>query len=69
MPRAKQQRKKGHQIALRVGDALLAAIDAEVLRLQRERPGTLTHRSDAVREILHRAFFASEIVEPSRGDV
>jgi hypothetical protein len=46
--------KKGRQIALRVGDALLSAIDAEVARLRRERPGATLHRSDAVREILHR---------------
>jgi hypothetical protein len=46
--------KKGRQIALRVGETLLSAIDAEVARLQRERPGATLHRSDAVREILHR---------------
>lgn len=47
----------GRQIALRVGEALLAAIDDEVARLRRERPGANPHRSDAVREILHRALF------------
>jgi hypothetical protein len=60
MAKARQKRKNGHQIALRVERSLLAAIDAEVARLRRERPGANTHRSDAVREVLHRVFLSSQ---------
>jgi hypothetical protein len=55
---SKRRPKQGRQIALRVGENLLSAIDAEVARLKRERPGANLHRSDAVREILHRTLFA-----------
>jgi len=55
MAHQRRKLKHGRQIALRVGNALLSAIDAEVARLSRERPGATLHRSDAVREILHRA--------------
>jgi hypothetical protein len=54
MAHGRRKLKQGRQIALRVGDALLTAIDAEVARLRHERPGATLHRSDAVREILHR---------------
>jgi hypothetical protein len=43
-----------------VTDDLLAAIDAEVDRLRRQRPGTHSHRSDAVREILYRTLLRPE---------
>jgi len=57
VPRRKA--KAGRQIALRVEEMLLSAIDAEVARLRRERPGANPHRSDAVREILYRALIGS----------
>jgi len=44
-----------HQIALRVDDDLMNAIDAELERLRKERPGATIHRSDVVRELCWRA--------------
>jgi hypothetical protein len=46
-----------HQLALRVPAELLEAIDAEVERVKRARPGARVQRSDIVREALMRAFF------------
>jgi hypothetical protein len=46
-----------HQLALRIPVELLQAIDAEVERVKRERPGARVQRSDVVREALMRAFF------------
>jgi hypothetical protein len=46
-----------YQLALRIPGELLAAIDAEVERVKRERPGARVQRSDVVREALMRAFF------------
>lgn len=63
MPRpakpAVQKPKSGVAIALRVPEELADAIDAEIERLTKERPGALIHRSDVVREILHRALLSS----------
>lgn len=50
-----QAPKAGVAITLRVPEELAEAIDREVVRLQTERPGAVVHRSDVVREILHRA--------------
>jgi hypothetical protein len=61
MSESKRRPKAGQQIALRVGQPLLTAIDAEVARLRRERPGANPHRSDAVREILHRALLQRSV--------
>jgi len=59
MPRtaktAVQKPKAGVAIALRVPEELANAIDREAARLSAERPGSMIHRSDVVREILHRA--------------
>ena len=56
MPRTTPAKPKaGVAIALRVPEDLAEAIDREAERLQRERPGAVVHRSDVVREILHRA--------------
>lgn len=46
-----------YQLALRIPSELLTAIDAEVDRVKRERPGARVQRSDIVREALMRAFF------------
>jgi hypothetical protein len=46
-----------HLVAVRVNTPMLAAIDAEVERLRAQRPGAHIQRSDALREILHRALF------------
>jgi hypothetical protein len=46
-----------HLVAVRVNTEMLTAIDAEVERLRGERPGAHIQRSDALREILHRALF------------
>lgn len=55
-----QKPKAGVAIALRVPEELAEAIDREVERLQEERPGSLPHRSDVVREILHRALLSPQ---------
>lgn len=56
MPRTTPAKPKaGVAIALRVPEDLADAIDREVARLEVERPGAVVHRSDVVREILHRA--------------
>jgi hypothetical protein len=47
-----------HTIYTRVSDELLAALDAHVERLLRERPGSNVTRVDAMREILHRALLS-----------
>ena len=47
--------KAGHQIALRVSADLLRAIDEEMGRLRKGRPGATIHRSDVVRELCWRA--------------
>jgi hypothetical protein len=49
-----------HLVAVRVNTDMLDAIDAEVHRLRRIRPGAHIQRSDALRELLHRALFATE---------
>lgn len=55
-PQSNQTPKKATtQLALRVDDELLAAIDAEVERLRKERAGATIHRSDVVRELCWRA--------------
>jgi hypothetical protein len=46
-----------HLVAVRVNTEMLTAIDAEVERLRTQRPGAHVQRSDALREILHRALF------------
>lgn len=53
MPKS-QKPKAGVAIALRVPEELADAIDREAQRLESERPGSVIHRSDVVREILHR---------------
>ena len=47
--------KAVHQIALRVDDELMEAIDAELERLRKDRPGATIHKSDVVRELCWRA--------------
>ncbi|MCU1280725.1 MAG: hypothetical protein JWM53_4271 [bacterium] len=47
------------QLALRVPEELMDAIDAEVDRLRAERPGGRINRSDAVREILHQVLLSN----------
>jgi hypothetical protein len=59
----KQAPKSGVAIALRVPEELAEAIDREIERLSKERPGAMIHRSDVVREILHRALMN----EPKKG--
>lgn len=56
-----------YQLALRIPSELLAAIDHEVERVKRERPGARVQRSDVVREALMRAFFNHPA--PSSGPV
>ena len=46
------------QLALRVPEELMDAIDREVERLRAERPGGRVNRSDAVREILFQALLS-----------
>jgi len=58
--------KRSRQLAVRVSDELLAAIDAEVERLRAARAGARVQRSDAVREILFRALLPRS--RGSRGD-
>ena len=65
---SRRKAKAGRQIALRVEEILLSAIDAEVARLRRERPGANPHRSDAVREILYRALIASSTTHAQTPD-
>ncbi len=55
-----QKSKAGVAIALRVPEELAAAIDREAERLQKERSGTVVHRSDVVREVLHRALLSAK---------
>jgi hypothetical protein len=47
------------QLALRVPEALMEAIDGEVGRLRAERPGARINRSDAVREILFQVLLSN----------
>lgn len=53
--RAHQKSKAGVAIALRVPEEMAAVIDREAERLERERPGSVVHRSDVVRGVIHRA--------------
>lgn len=48
------------QFSFRIPKELDEAINAEVERLKRERPGAVVHRSDAVREALWRALKTSK---------
>jgi hypothetical protein len=52
------------QIAVRLPRSLLEALDAEVYRLRRLRPGARVGRSDAIREVLHGALIASRKSKP-----
>lgn len=59
-------RQKEVQLALRVSQTLMEAIDREVERLRSERPGAKLNRSDAVREILHQVLLSDpKIAEES----
>lgn len=51
--------EKEVQLALRVPESLMQAIDAEVERLRAERPGGRINRSDAVREILFQVLLSN----------
>jgi len=59
-PRNAQSDQYCHLVAVRVNTDMLDAIDAEVERLRRVRPGAHVQRSDALRELLHRALFKME---------
>lgn len=51
----------GIPVNVRMPDDLLAAIDREVQRITRERPGVgVISRADAVREVLGRALLGSK---------
>lgn len=56
--KSKQSHKEA-QLALRVPEELMEAIDAEVERLRDERPGSRINRSDAVREILYQVLLSN----------
>lgn len=55
-----QKPKAGVALAFRVPEEMAEAIDREAERLQRERPGSTVHRSDVVREVLHRALMGEK---------
>ena len=54
-----KQSAKEVQLALRVPEQLMTAIDQEVERLRSERPGARINRSDAVREILYQVLLSN----------
>ena len=46
--------RKGTQLAIRVTEQLLDAIDREVERLRKRRPGIAINRSDVARDCIYR---------------
>ena len=60
----KRPAKAGVQIAFRASTALAEALDREVARLLRRRPGAVIHRSDVAREILGRALLPTRPKRP-----
>lgn len=50
--------KKDVQLALRVNGQLIEALDREVQRQKKKRPGLSLNRSDVARDCLHRCLKA-----------
>jgi hypothetical protein len=59
-PRSQSCASRSVALAFRVPEEMAEAIDREAERLQRERPGSTVHRSDVVREVLHRALMGEK---------
>lgn len=57
----KEQEGESKQVSFRAPPKLLAAIDAEVERRNREDPSTRVQRSDLVRQAVWRAFLPTPI--------
>lgn len=56
--RSATAQKQPVPLSIRVDAELMKAIDAEMLKLRRERPGANIRRSDVVRELCWRALAA-----------
>lgn len=57
----KPKTPRGTSISFRVEDDLLAAIDAEVARVQAKRLGSNVSRADVLRELAARAYMPKHV--------